>query len=81
MRLPLLVHLQNAPACTVPPLPTHPPTRPGEQATYKHQGDASFQDGVGRVVADAAAAIPDGLLVFLPSYSLLDKLLARWKVR
>jgi hypothetical protein len=35
---------------------------------------------VGGVVAEAAAAIPDGLLVFLPSYVLLDKLMARWKV-
>lgn len=25
-------------------------------------------------------AIPDGLLVFMPSYSLLDRLMQRWKV-
>lgn len=25
--------------------------------------------------------VPDGLLVFLPSYSLLDRLSIRWKVR
>lgn len=37
-------------------------------------------DGVGRVVLDSAAAIPDGLLVFMPSYTLMEKLLQRWKV-
>lgn len=50
------------------------------QATYKNQCQTAFQDAVGRVVLDAAASIPDGLLVFMPSYSLLDRLVARWKV-
>lgn len=36
---------------------------------------------MGAVVVEAAATIPDGLLVFLPSYVLLDKLIARWKVK
>ncbi|KAL4419625.1 hypothetical protein ABPG77_008566 [Micractinium sp. CCAP 211/92] len=48
-------------------------------ATYKNQCEAAFQDAVGRVVLEAAACIPDGLLVFMPSYSLLDRLMARWK--
>ena len=73
-----------AAAFSNPPVRTHsyshPPAPRPPQATFKNQGEAAFQDGVGRVVAEAAAAIPDGLLVFLPSYSLLDKLLARWKV-
>ena len=50
------------------------------QATYKNQGEPAFQDGVGRLIVDSAATIPDGLLVFLPSYVLLDKLMVRWKV-
>lgn len=62
-------HAPLLPTCSTPP-----------QCSYKHQGELSFQDGVGGVVAEAAAAIPDGLLVFLPSYVLLDKLMARWKV-
>lgn len=28
----------------------------------------------------ALQSIPDGLLVFMPSYSLLDRLMQRWKV-
>lgn len=50
------------------------------QATYKNQGELGFQDAVGNVVLEAAGAIPNGLLVFMPSYSLLDRLLTRWKV-
>ncbi|KAL4443214.1 hypothetical protein ABPG75_010969 [Micractinium tetrahymenae] len=48
-------------------------------ATYKNQCETAFQDAVGRVVLEAAASIPDGLLVFMPSYSLLDRLVTRWK--
>lgn len=31
-------------------------------------------------VPPALQSIPDGLLVFMPSYSLLDRLMQRWKV-
>ena len=31
-------------------------------------------------MVDACATIPDGVLLFLPSYGLLDKLATRWKV-
>lgn len=62
------------------PSPSSRPTRRPAQATYKNQCDTAFQDAVGRVVLEAAASIPDGLLVFMPSYSLLDRLMARWKV-
>ncbi|PSC69785.1 Fanconi anemia group J-like protein [Micractinium conductrix] len=48
-------------------------------ATFKNQVEPAFQDAVGRVILEAAAAVPDGLLVFMPSYSLLDRLLTRWK--
>ena len=50
------------------------------QATYKNQNEPAFQDALGRLLVESAGTIPDGLLVFLPSYTLLDKLLARWKV-
>jgi len=53
---------------------------PSPQATYKNQIEPSFQDAVGQVVLQGAASIPDGLLVFMPSYSLLDRLMTRWKV-
>jgi len=58
-------------------------TGPGGEklvATYQHTDKTAFQDAIGNTVLQACRTIPDGLLLFLPSYSLLDKLCARWKV-
>lgn len=41
---------------------------------------ASIQDGVGATILEVARLVPDGLLVFMPSYSLLDRLMQRWQV-
>jgi Rad3-related DNA helicase len=49
-------------------------------ATYQHTDKTAFQDAIGNTVLQACRTIPDGLLLFLPSYSLLDKLCLRWKV-
>ena len=49
-------------------------------ATYQHTDKPTFHDAVGSTVLYACRTIPDGVLLFLPSYSLLDKLAARWKV-
>lgn len=49
-------------------------------ATYQHTDKSQFQDALGATVLSACRQIPDGVLLFLPSYSLLDKLAARWKV-
>lgn len=49
-------------------------------ATFKEADKLDVQDALGRAVAGAVGAIPDGVLLFLPSYSLMDKLVARWKV-
>ncbi|KAJ2447325.1 hypothetical protein GGF42_005471 [Coemansia sp. RSA 2424] len=48
-------------------------------AKYKNVDLFSFQDDVGSAIASIAARSPDGMLVFVPSYSLLAKLLARWR--
>ena len=50
------------------------------QATYQHTSTQPFQQAVGACVLAAAQAMPDGLLVFTPSYSLLNSLSAAWKV-
>jgi Fanconi anemia group J protein len=49
-------------------------------ATYEHVQKLPFQDTLGSSIAAVAAIVPDGLLVFFPSYSLLDRLMERWKV-
>lgn len=50
------------------------------QATYKHADTAAFQDSVGQSVVAVCKVVPDGVLMFLPSYSMLDRLMTRWKV-
>ena len=53
----------------------------GEQvvATYQHNNKPEFMDNVGNIVVQMCSTIPDGVLLFLPSYSLLDRLVYRWK--
>ncbi|CAH8535388.1 unnamed protein product [Schistosoma rodhaini] len=50
-------------------------------ATYQHQNTYTFQDEIGAVVVNACRLVPGGVLCFLPSYSLLDKLIQRWEVQ
>ena len=50
------------------------------QATYQHTSSPAFQQAVGSCLLAAAQAVPDGLLLFTPSYALLDKLRAAWQV-
>lgn len=40
----------------------------------------AFQDSLGGSVSAIASVVPDGLLVFFPSYSLMDRLFERWQV-
>jgi len=48
-------------------------------SSYRTADTNTFQDGVGDVLLQCCRVVPDGILMFLPSYSLLDKLEARWK--
>ncbi|KAF8562533.1 hypothetical protein P879_08183 [Paragonimus westermani] len=48
-------------------------------ATYQHQNTYTFQDELGQLVLEACRLVPGGVLCFLPSYSLLDKLAQRWE--
>lgn len=48
-------------------------------ATYQHSSKTSFQDAVGQIILRMCSTVPDGLLVFFPSYSMLEKLMYRWK--
>ena len=48
-------------------------------ASFKHANTFQFQDAIGQAVLAACRAVPDGVLVFLPSYAMLEKLVARWR--
>ena len=50
------------------------------QATFKHTNSLAFQDSMGQSVVEVCKVVPHGVLMFLPSYSMLDKLITRWKV-
>ena len=36
---------------------------------------------MGQALLQTCQVVPDGVLVFMPSYSLLDRLMQRWQVR
>ena len=48
-------------------------------ATYRNASTQEYQDSLGASIAKAAASIPEGVLVFFPSYSLLYKCVERWR--
>eukprot|EP00891_Asterochloris_glomerata_P003472 jgi/Astpho2/3472/e_gw1.00055.1.1_t len=48
-------------------------------ATYRVADTTAFQDSLGQVVLTACRIVPDGILMFLPSYSLMNKLCSRWQ--
>ena len=50
-------------------------------ATFEQSRKPAFQDSLGRSVAAIAGVVPDGLLVFFSSYSMMDRLKERWEVR
>ncbi|KAJ2672672.1 hypothetical protein GGI25_004990 [Coemansia spiralis] len=50
------------------------------EGKYKNVDMLSYQDDLGQAVTSIAARCPDGMLVFVTSYSLMSKLLSRWKL-
>lgn len=50
------------------------------RATYKEADQLEYQDSLGQLLLAVAATVPDGLLLFLPSYALMEKLSKRWQV-
>ncbi|ETP31511.1 hypothetical protein F442_19631 [Phytophthora nicotianae P10297] len=57
----------------------HGPGNVDLQSTYNNQQDPRYQDSMGQLLLQYSQAIPGGILMFFPSYSLLNKLTTRWK--
>ncbi|XP_071541699.1 Fanconi anemia group J protein homolog isoform X2 [Panulirus ornatus] len=55
------------------------PTEQTLKATYRNTENWGFQDELGRLVLSVCRAVPRGILCFLPSYAMLNKLLDRWQ--
>lgn len=51
------------------------------RATFKEADQLDYQDSLGQLLLATASTVPDGLLLFLPSYALMEKLSKRWQVR
>ncbi|KAH6567719.1 hypothetical protein BASA62_005934 [Batrachochytrium salamandrivorans] len=47
--------------------------------TYKSFETLDYQDQLGLCIVRLSKIIPEGMLIFLPSYSWLDKLVVRWQ--
>lgn len=55
------------------------PTGAAFDATYRGSSAFQFQDELGAALFDYCRAIPAGVLVFLPSYRVLERLRGRWQ--
>ena len=55
------------------------PTHTRLRGTYAQCQTVQYQDGLGAAVAGVCAAVPEGVLCFLPSYALLCALRGRWQ--
>lgn len=54
------------------------PTGEALNCSYKDSLSLAFQDEVGRVVSDVCKTVPNGVLVFFPSYDRMENLYQRW---
>ncbi|KAL9647262.1 hypothetical protein ABK040_012614 [Willaertia magna] len=50
-------------------------------ANFQNSNDANYQDSLGSMIIDLCKQIQDGILLFFPSYSFMQKVLYRWKER
>lgn len=45
---------------------------------FKNRDNDLMQDDLGSTVAKITSRVPDGLLIFFPSYAVMDKMYDRW---
>eukprot|EP00698_Gefionella_okellyi_P005920 TRINITY_DN1534_c0_g1_i3.p1 TRINITY_DN1534_c0_g1~~TRINITY_DN1534_c0_g1_i3.p1 ORF type:complete len:631 (+),score=83.38 TRINITY_DN1534_c0_g1_i3:451-2343(+) len=55
------------------------PTGSAIRVSYKHSSQLSLHDEIGTLLVNICRVVPAGVLVFAPSYSLLERLCARWQ--
>lgn len=49
------------------------------KATFQDSNTPRFQNGVIEALQSIAQVVPHGMLVFMPSYGMLNKLVQRWE--
>ncbi|TMW57821.1 hypothetical protein Poli38472_014424 [Pythium oligandrum] len=55
------------------------PGRVDLSSTYKNQQEFRYQDSMGELLFKHAQVVPGGVLMFFPSYMLMEKLETRWR--
>lgn len=55
------------------------PTGTGLNSSFQQRDSEAYKQELGRAILEAAKVIPDGLLVFFPSYSVMNGCLECWK--
>jgi regulator of telomere elongation helicase 1 len=58
------------------------PSGPGGHAlnsSYQNRDNAAYKSDLGTTLVNLCRIVPDGLLVFFPSYALLQNCMASWK--
>ena len=85
MRIPFEIRLQNShvvgcsqvAACIVSAGPTHKKLN----STYQNRDTPEYKSELGYTIANFARLVPEGMLVFFPSYSVMQSCLEFWKGR
>ena len=49
--------------------------------TYEKRNSPSMIDMLGECIIELSVAVPDGLVVFFPSYAYLDQVIGRWQIK
>lgn len=59
---------------------THGPDGTPLDSTYKNRGNNQYLQSLGRTIRSVAQVVPDGLLVFFPSYPVLKSCQEAWQL-
>lgn len=57
------------------------PSKGEFEFTYKNRGNTEMLDELGRTLLNICTVVPDGVVVFLPSYLFLDTVVSRWSIQ
>ena len=49
-------------------------------STFKNRQTPEYKNGLGQTIVNFCRLIPDGVLVFFPSYSAMNECIAHWKL-
>ena len=83
LRLPFKIRLENSHVVTgrqvwVGTLKTGP-SKKLLNSSYNNRDKAEYKEELGRTICNVLRQIPNGLLVFFPSYSVMDRCVSFWK--